>query len=136
MDKCIEKYFLTGDKLKKSEEFDNFNTTKGKSLYEVIRINDGIPIFLIEHLERLENSAKIMEYNLSVTRNEIIDRINKLIFENKVNDGNIKLVINYDPLQHISENTNIINEKFLVYFVPHSYPTQEQYTEEIGRAHV
>ena len=131
MDKCIEKYFLTGDKLKKSEEFDNFNTTKGKSLYEVIRINDGIPIFLIEHLERLENSAKIMEYNLSVTRNEIIDRINKLIFENKVNDGNIKLVINYDPLQHISENTNIINEKFLVYFVPHSYPTQEQYTEGV-----
>jgi len=118
-------FFLYGNEIKISEEFGNYNSAGGKSIYEVIRISDGIPIFLIEHLERLENSTKIMKYSLKITRDEIINRIIKLIHKNKVQDGNIKLVVNYIPSG--DSNDNAFNEKFLAYFVPHFYPTKEQY---------
>ncbi|MFT5874958.1 MAG: branched-chain amino acid aminotransferase [Clostridium sp.] len=116
MDKCINTYFLVNDEFKISKEFKNYNTSIGKSLYEVIRISDGIPIFLMEHIKRLENSAKIMKYNLNITSDEIINRIIKLISKNSVCDGNIKLVI---------------NDNFLAYFVPHNYPSKQEYAEGV-----
>lgn len=126
MDKCINQFFLFGNEIKKSEEFVDYNTANRKSLYEVIRISDGIPIFLMEHLERLENSAEIMKYRLSITRDEIIGGILKLIKENKAIDENLKLVINYIPSSENRENRKL-EEKFLAYFVPHTYPLKQQY---------
>ncbi|MBU3091498.1 aminotransferase class IV [Clostridium sp. CM028] len=131
MDKCINAYFLFGGEIKKCEEFENYHRSKGKSLYEVIRISDGIPIFLMEHLDRLYDSAKIMKYNLTITRDEIINEILKLIYKNKAQVGNIKLVINYSPSDEKCNNKNDFNEKVLLYFLPHSYPSKEQYVEGV-----
>jgi len=137
MDRCIKTYFLAGDEIKKSEEFDNYNSILGKSLYEVIRISDGVPIFLTEHLRRLENSAKIMKYSLKVTSDEIIDGIIKLISENKACNENLKLVINYNPLGEECNDSNKdinsdgYNEMFLAYFIPHDYPLMQQYEEGV-----
>jgi branched-chain amino acid aminotransferase len=122
MEKCINTYFLYGNEIKLCEEFKDYYTDAGKSLYEVIRISDGIPIFLMEHIERLFNSAEIMKYSLSITRDEIIDRILKLINKNNAEEGNLKLVINY---------SRDSNERFLAYFLPHAYPTKEDYQEGV-----
>ena len=127
MDKCMNDYFLFGSQIKICCEFDNFNVSAGKSLYEVIRISDGMPVFLMEHLDRLENSAKIMKYNITIKRDEIITGILELINKNKV-DGNLKLVVNYEGSLDTCET---FNEKFLAYFVPHVYPTKEQYNEGV-----
>jgi len=131
MDKCLNDFFLFGNDIKSSEEFENYNSATGKSLYEVIRISDGIPIFFIEHLERLESSAKIMKYCLKITRDEIINGIIKLIYKNKMLNGNLKLVVNYIPIDESRDNNNDSNEKFLAYFVTHFYPTKEQYTQGV-----
>lgn len=131
MDKCINAYFLFGGEIKKCEEFENYNSSTGKSLYEVMRISDGMPIFLMEHLDRLYDSAKIMKYNLSITRDEIINEILKLIYKNKAQVGNIKLVINYSPSDEKCNNKNDFNEKVLLYFMPHAYPLKEQYVEGV-----
>ena len=127
MDKCINTYFLFGNEIKSCSEFENYNRKSGKSLYEVIRISDGIPVFLMEHLQRLENSAKIMKYTLCISRDEIINAILSLIDKNNVNEGNIKLVINYIPKDENSENNHDLKEVFLAYLIPHSYPSKEQY---------
>lgn len=116
MDKCINDYFLFGNEFKTCSEFENYNRSIGKSLYEVIRISDGMPIFLMEHLSRLENSAKIMKYNLCITVDEIISGILELIHVNNICDGNLKLVM---------------NSNFLAYFIPHAYPSKEQYQEGV-----
>lgn len=131
MDKCTNSYFLFGEQLKPTGEFENYDSSKGKSLYEVIRISDGIPIFLMEHLTRLENSAKIMKYSLIVTRDEIINGILKLIYANNVQEGNLKLIVNYEPKDDRSENSNVFNEIFLAYFIPHIYPSIEQYEQGV-----
>jgi branched-chain amino acid aminotransferase len=131
MDKCINTYFLFQDEIKKCEEFETYNSSNQKSLYEVIRISDGIPIFLMEHLIRLEDSAKIMKYNLKIKRDEVIDGILKLIYKNSVQEGNLKLVINYGPPVENDNNINVTNERFLAYFVAHAYPSKEQYAEGV-----
>ena len=131
MEKCINTYFLFKDEMKNCEEFQNYNCSVGKSLYEVIRINDGIPIFLMEHLLRLENSAKITNYKLSISKDEIIDGILKLIYKNNVKEGNIKLVINYSPNEESLDNNSVFNESFLAYFTPHTYPSKHQYEEGV-----
>ena len=124
MDKCINTYFLFGNEIKSCSEFENYNRSTGKSLYEVIRISDGIPVFLMEHLQRLENSAKIMKYTLCISRDEIINAILSLIDKNNVKEGNLKLVINYIPKD---ENSDALKEVFLAYLISYSYPTKEQY---------
>ncbi|MCB2294266.1 aminotransferase class IV [Clostridium algoriphilum] len=131
MDKCVNAFFLHQDEIKVSEEFETYNTSEGKSLYEVIRISDGIPIFLMDHLERLQNSASIMKYNISITKNEIINRILKLIEKNNVQVGNLKLVFNYSRSDESKATTNAINERFLAYFIPHKYPSDQQYAEGV-----
>ena len=129
MDLCINEFFVFGNEIKLSEEFKEYSISTGKSLYEVIRISDGIPIFFMEHLERLENSAKIMEYRLVITRDEIISGVLKLINKNKIQNGNLKLVVNYSLKNEKDDNhgKNNNDEKFLAYFVKHSYPTKQQY---------
>ena len=131
MDKCMNEYFLFGDEFKAKEEFVNHDMSAGKSLYEVIRVSEGIPIFFMEHLSRLENSAYIMNYTMQVTRDQIIDGILELIDKNNVSNGNVKLVVNYDPDKGSSENNSLVNERFLAYFIPHSYPTIQQYNEGV-----
>lgn len=122
MEKCINTYFLYGNEIKLCEEFKDYYSDSGKSLYEVIRISDGIPIFLMEHIERLYNSAEIMKHSLSITADEIINRMLKLLNKSNVQEGNLKLVINY---------SHDFNERFLVYFLPHAYPTKEDYQEGV-----
>jgi branched-chain amino acid aminotransferase len=131
MDKCTNKYFIVNDQVTKCEEFKNCDTSKGKCLYEVIRVSEGIPIFLMEHLERLENSAQIMSCKLFITRDEIINAILILIHKNSVLEGNIKLVINYDPNASENEKGSTFDEKFLAYFLQHKYPSKLQYTEGV-----
>jgi len=129
MDFCVNEFFIFGNEIKLKKEFEEYSISTGKSLYEVIRISDGIPIFFIEHLERLENSAKIMKYSLSITRDEITRGVINLINKNKVLNGNIKLVVNYNLKHDENDETcnNVLQEKFLAFFVKHSYPAKEQY---------
>jgi len=131
LEKCINKYFLLGSEFKAREEFKNYNVSKGKSIYEVIRVSDGIPIFLRSHLSRLENSAKIMKYDLCITMEKIISGIVELINVNNVLEGNIKLVINYNSNVDSGEDNNKLNEIFLAYFIPHVYPSKLQYEEGV-----
>ncbi|MBK5240367.1 aminotransferase class IV [Clostridium sp.] len=130
MEKCTNSYFLFGEEIKNSGEFDSYYKSEGKTLYEVIRVSDGIPVFLMEHLDRLENSANIMRYSLHITRDEIIDGIIKLIDKNSAQNENLKLIINYDPRDEKSGN-NTFSERFLAYFIPHDYPSLEQYEEGV-----
>lgn len=86
-----------------------------KIIYEVLRVIDGKPIFLENHLERMKNSFKLINKEFTLKYDEISAKINRLIqLENKT-EGNIKL-------------TYGINEKVLrVFFIQHSYPSEDLY---------
>jgi branched-chain amino acid aminotransferase len=44
----------------------------GDSVYEVFRTQEGVPLFLKDHFDRLENSAQLIQMNISQSRDELM----------------------------------------------------------------
>ncbi|MCI3029286.1 aminotransferase class IV [Desemzia sp. C1] len=71
-----------------------FQELNGKSVYEVIRVQEGIALFLEDHLERLRKSASFIHLQLTDSDEILTERIYRLIASNKVVDQNIKIICN------------------------------------------
>lgn len=119
---CFNEFFIENEKIKERDSFEESFLKEGKSLYEVIRIIDGAPLFLRSHLERFYNSAKLEGLNLWLAEEEIKENINRLIEINKVSIGNIKLVFNFNKGK---------NNNFLCYFLKHNYPEDIEYKKGV-----
>jgi branched-chain amino acid aminotransferase len=118
MERCINQFFIYEGEVLKNIDFNETMVSSGKSIYEVIRVIDGVPLFLEKHLERLMNSVRISNLTLSLNASDIEKNILKLIEINEASEGNVKIVFNY---------VNDVNNKFIAYFINHNYPTVEQY---------
>lgn len=95
----------------------------GISVYEVIKVINGVPLFFEDHLERLKNSIFLsgMEYtNLQIE--ELNSQIYSLCKENHKYIGNIELRISALP---------DTKSQFLLGFIPHKYPKAEEYKQGI-----
>lgn len=117
MDSSYRKYYFCNEEIKDSNSFSDEFLLSGKSLYEVFRVESGVPIFLENHMDRLVNSTKIMKLALPYSIEKIKNQIYKLIKINKCEYGNIKIVFNFYQ--------DIIN--FYAYFLKHNYPDKLQY---------
>lgn len=115
------KYFKINDSILESNEDDIFEQIITPSIYEVIRVIDGVPIFLEEHLDRMFTSARIINYDMLYSKDQIKESIKEVILKNKVHNQNIKLL------------GSKIDDKmvFLVYFVDSFYPSKEYYSSGI-----
>jgi len=90
VEKCFNQYFLHNGKLLSKERFDlpfKFDAL----LYEVIRVINGQPVFVDDHILRLFHSAKIKDVSKFFNTSEIKSEIDLIIKSNKNIDGNIKL---------------------------------------------
>ena len=56
---CTERNYILNGELASAEGFDNSLVYEGDSLYEVLRIVNGNPLFFHDHMERLANSARL-----------------------------------------------------------------------------
>jgi branched-chain amino acid aminotransferase len=102
----------------------NFDTswTKGrKMIYEVMRVIGGKPLFAEKHIERLLQSAHLSRIKTDISVRDLMDSIDKLIHANPAEDGNIMFCI-----VEMKENIH-----FLSWYVPHYYPTEEEYHEGV-----
>jgi branched-chain amino acid aminotransferase len=104
----IHKYFIFNDEVKETE---CFGDNEG-GIYEVLRVKNGIPLFLENHLQRFEKSAEIAQQKIPYSEKQIEKLLNILIETNRVSEGNIL----------ISYETNM-----KAFFIAHSYPTEEMY---------
>jgi branched-chain amino acid aminotransferase len=125
MSECFRKFFIKNDQVLKNEDFSDDLITEGISLYEVVRIINGVPLFLERHLDRLKNSAKLANLELWLDMSEVKARMLRLMDVNNITEGNIKLIFNYADEDSVSEN------KFLTYFLKHNYPSYEQYKDGV-----
>jgi len=116
-------YFLFNKEIHKSEKFQEEFLQHGKNIYDVVRIVSGIPLFLEDHLARLQHSLDKSGIPFIIDLNEIIRQIMKLNEKNRMIQGNIKLV--YHMLKRRGEH-------FLIaYPVTHQYPTITQYIKGV-----
>lgn len=65
----------------------------GDGIYEVIRIYNGKPLCMVEHLVRLEKSADGIRLNLPIETIRLNEQLNKLIKLNNLQDGIIYLQV-------------------------------------------
>jgi branched-chain amino acid aminotransferase len=117
MKECCGKNFILNGEIKPAEEFDNNLVYVGETIYEVIRMVRGVPVFFNDHMERLSRSISIqnmeMITGISTLKNDTI-RLNE---SEKRKEVNIKIVFNYkDDLQN-----------YLIYYIESNYPTPVQY---------
>jgi branched-chain amino acid aminotransferase len=122
MSECYSKFLIKNGEVASSENFSDEEIKAGKSIYEVIRIIDGVPLFLEKHIDRFKNSAKLIGQKMLLNNEEIKEGIGKLITVENVLNGNIKLVFNY------MENMN----NYYIYFLKHSYPSADMYEKGVA----
>ncbi len=118
-----ENYFVHNGIIQANSNFTPSLTQGDTVIYEVIRVINSAPVFLTEHLQRLEQSIdkgklKHIDYNA------VKQWIHGLLLQNPVTQKNIKITVCYtDP--NDTPNTTI-------YFIPSKYPTSEDKTNGVG----
>ena len=91
------------------------------SIYEVIRIFDGIPLFVEKHIERFNNSALLAGLSNRFIINQITGNIIELAKKNQISNGNVKLVFTFNLQAELTKN------ELFIYFIPHHYPDDSDY---------
>jgi branched-chain amino acid aminotransferase len=63
------------------------------SISEVIRVEEGIPLFVGDYLDRLEHSFTVIGRNLFMDRPELLAAVHRLITLNKHTSGPVKITL-------------------------------------------
>jgi len=117
MNECFGRNFILNGELYPAETFDPSAVYEGDSIYEVIRMVDGNPVFFSDHMERLASSVKFQSKELLANVTDLKKDILKLAASDNKKEINLKIVFNY---KNGSAN-------YLVYYIEPNYPTAEQY---------
>ena len=118
----IEKYYIQNNELFESSSIGSIKDLSADTIYEVVRVIKGVPLFLEMHLNRLSLSAEIIGYSIDGLLAEIVSNINRLIKENNYPEKNIKILI-----------FNLSNPKpnYILCFIHSNYPAETLYRDGI-----
>lgn len=117
MNECYGNHFVWNGVLHSSALFDNSLVYEGESVYEVLRVVKGIPVFFYDHVKRLETSTRLQGKQLLSDAEDLRYEIKQLISSGKKREINLKIVFNY--------NNGKTNR--LVYYIQPVYPSSDQY---------
>jgi branched-chain amino acid aminotransferase len=108
---------LSNTGLMHESAYDGTSLHAAHSVYEVIRVIDGIPLFLDDHFKRLEGSIKIQGLIFQMVFSDFKQNLTELVRVNRKMEGNIKFVYS------VAEG----DIQWAFSFIPHSYPTLDDY---------
>lgn len=120
---AIKDYYIINGQIKTTDDLEIFKKIEKPPIYEVIRIIDGVPLFLEDHLERMFDSASIIGYSIDRDIKEIKNDIKALILKNNIDTLNVKL---------LSTEVEGIGKIFLAYNIESFYPPEEYYKKGIN----
>jgi branched-chain amino acid aminotransferase len=121
MNECHGKKFILNGVLQSSDLFDNTLVYEGDSVYEVIRMVKGNPVFFNDHMERLVSSVRLQQKELLAEPSLIKRDVINLAKTERRKDFNLKIVFNY----------NLDSVNYLIYFIEPIYPSEEQYKKGV-----
>ena len=78
-DEIIEKYLIYNGNIIERESYNLCSDSTASIVYEVIRVIDGVPLFLEEHMDRLVKSSDMISMDISPLSDSIASNIKKLI---------------------------------------------------------
>jgi branched-chain amino acid aminotransferase len=115
-DAAFDFLFANGE-LHPSCEAATFDLIDGNSVYEVIKLIEGVPLFFEDHMARMQRSAALLGADIEKPTRQVRAEINELVEKNGCADINVKLV--WYP-----EKEGSI---FLTYFVRQDFPDDGAY---------
>ncbi|MBS4058495.1 MAG: aminotransferase class IV family protein [Bacteroidales bacterium] len=124
METCLHPVFILNDELKSSCDFPADALAAEGYIYEVMRVIEGKPLFVEDHLKRLATSFLLANVRMPITVETIQSRISTLIAANQVSSGNIKLVL--------KTRTQAEKYWFAAWFIPHFYPSPQTYSQGVS----
>ena len=106
----------------------------GDGVWEGIRLHNNVLVFIENHLNRLFASAEGISLDIPITKNQIIEQIDKVLLKNNMKDDvHIRLIISrgdkITPYQNPNANVGPIN---LVIIPEHKKTTPDTYTNGIS----
>lgn len=126
MEECLHMYFIENDEIRSSCDFNSERFEAGNYVYEVIRVVNGKPLFLKDHIKRFYESFSFNELDSPVNNNQLRHSIKTLISINKIDTGNIKIIaLNRKANQALW---------FAAWFIPCYYPSHEMYLQGVDVA--
>lgn len=117
MNECYGSKFILDGEVLDAMSFDNSLVYEGNSVYEVIRMVKGHPVFFNDHIERLQSSTLHIGQKPLAELREIRSELLRLVKTEKKREINLKIVFNY----------NEEKRHYLIYFIEPLYPSPEQY---------
>ena len=102
-------------------EFSESRFENSLSIYEVIRVFNGHPIFLKDNLIRLDNSLKKSNIDIDAESLNIPEKLKHFIALEKITEGNLKYVLHF-TMGKMDE---------YIFQIAHSYPTDKDYQEGV-----
>jgi branched-chain amino acid aminotransferase len=92
----VEIYYIDG-KFVSSEQavipVNDLAILRGYGIFDFLRTYNGRPLFLEEHIERLEQSARQIGLNLLWSKTQLIDIVNQTLNKNNHRESNIRVVV-------------------------------------------
>jgi branched-chain amino acid aminotransferase len=101
---------------------------RGLGIFDYFRVLEGIPVFAEDHIDRLENSMQMMDFNTGISRAGWMDMFYKLIKANEVENAGFRVVVTGG----FSDDGYTIPEKKNVYMMLHSLPASDPAQYESG----
>ena len=117
----INDYYYLNNTLKEVAS-EHYYIEEELSVYEVVKIISGIPLFFESHIQRLLNSLKISNISgFSITPQEFLQQVKELCEANNMHFGNVELRV---------MGGNVC--KCLLGFIPHKYPQPLNYINGVS----
>jgi branched-chain amino acid aminotransferase len=119
MDEPIGRYAIENERLVKNGAPDAALRRPADSVYEVVRIIDGAPLFLEEHVGRLARSATVAGLLFDVSAPRLRELVADLAHACDIRSGNVRAVWGLSgPAQRPT---------LLIYFIKSRYPDGRMY---------
>jgi D-alanine transaminase/branched-chain amino acid aminotransferase len=101
---------------------------RGLGIFDYFRVLEGIPVFAEDHIERLENSLQIMDFNTGLSKEDWLSLFYKMIKANGVERGGFRVVVTGG----FSDDGYTIPEKKNIYLMLHGLPASDPAQYEHG----
>lgn len=103
----------------------------GDGIYEVVRLYDGKPFLIKEHMQRLERSAREMKMDLPITTEQLQNKVNELISREQCESGNVYIQVTRGVAPRTHQFPSVTQPLLTGYIIPDEGRLLETITQGI-----